>query len=119
MSVLVRALYTGDTLTHTHMIWCSFIKEIYYEKLAHVLMEADRSQGPQGELVGPAQPTVQFPSGGPHRLKTQEEPMFHFSSEGRKKKMPRSKTIEQGRGSSILLTGAPASLLYSGLHLIG
>ena len=52
------------------------------------------------------------------RLETQEEPMFHFESEGRKKN---TVTIQRqsGRRSYFFFTGGSAILFYAGLQLIG
>lgn len=82
-------------------------------------MEADRSQDLQGGMVRGRSGRADgvFPVWKTNRLKTQEELMFQFESEGRKKPTSPPQGSQAGEIAS-LFWGGSALLFYSGLQWI-
>ena len=70
-------------------------REIYYEELAHTVMEADKFQDLQVESAswGPRRASGLVPKTS--RFKPQEEPVFQFESDGRKNLCPSSEAVRQ------------------------
>ena len=81
--------------------------EIHSEKLAHVILEADKSQGPQSARGETQEHRCCHSSPGPEAFQPQEEPVFQCESESRRKRMSQLKAVGQEAHPPFLKGGQP------------